>query len=101
MNNNCSVIRDLIAMYADGETSSQTSQIIEKHLEECPECREYYESTTHVVRSMKTPPRGNHYRYSALARRIRHRNAVVLSTGCTALFTLGFIAAKLMSSERN
>ena len=101
MNNNCSVIRDLIAVYADGETTAQTSEIIQKHLSECPECKEYYNQTTHVVRSMKTPPNGNHYRYSALARRIRKRNAVVLSAGCSALFTLGFIAAKLMSSERN
>ena len=50
-------------MYADRETSPRTSEIIKKHLEECPECRSYYEHTSHVVRSMKQPPRGNHYRY--------------------------------------
>ncbi|MBQ9079460.1 MAG: zf-HC2 domain-containing protein [Clostridia bacterium] len=100
MSNNCSVIRDLIAMYADRETSPQTSKIIAKHLEECPECREYYEHTNNVVRSMKQPPRGNHYRYSALARQIRQRNAIIVSAGCTAFFTLGVIAAKLMSSDR-
>ena len=57
MNKNCSVVRDLIAMYADRETSPRTSEAIKKHLEECPDCRAYYEHTSHVVRSMKQPPR--------------------------------------------
>lgn len=100
MNKNCSVVRDLIAMYADRETSPHTSEVIKKHLEECDDCRAYYEHTSHVVRSMKQPPRGNHYRYSALARKIRQRNAMILATGCATLFTLGYAAAKLMSSER-
>ena len=100
MNKNCSVVRDLIAMYADRETSPETSEIIKNHLNECPDCREYYDYTSHVVRSMKQPPRGNHYRYSALARKIRQRNAMILATGCATLFTLGYTAAKLMSSER-
>ena len=100
MNKNCSIIRDLIAMYADRETSPQTSEIIKDHLNECPDCREYYDYTSHVVRSMKQPPKGNRYRYSVLARKIRQRNIIILSAGCAALFALGFICAKLMSSER-
>lgn len=37
----CSIIRDLFPSYIDGLTSGESNHIIEEHLEECAECREY------------------------------------------------------------
>ena len=37
----CEVIRDLFPSYIDGLTSEESNELIEEHLEECRECREY------------------------------------------------------------
>lgn len=37
----CSIIRDLFPSYIDGLTSGESNHIIEEHLRECAECREY------------------------------------------------------------
>lgn len=38
----CEVVRDLLPSYIDGLTSSVTNEEIEKHLDECAMCRQYY-----------------------------------------------------------
>lgn len=38
----CEVVRDLLPSYIDGLTSSVTNEEIEKHLDECVICRQYY-----------------------------------------------------------
>ena len=40
----CEVIRDLFPSYIDGLTSEESNELIEEHLEECRECREYLAS---------------------------------------------------------
>ena len=43
MNGECSVIRDLLPLYADDVCSSASRELIEKHLADCPECTEELE----------------------------------------------------------
>ena len=38
----CEVVRDLLPSYIDGLTSGVTNEEIEKHLDECVTCRQYY-----------------------------------------------------------
>ncbi len=38
MNNECSVVRDLLPLYADDVCSAASREFVEKHLPECPEC---------------------------------------------------------------
>ena len=38
----CEIVRDLLPSYIDGLTSSVTNEEIEKHLDECVMCRQYY-----------------------------------------------------------
>ena len=38
MNTECSIIRDLLPLYADDVCSDASRQMIEKHLPECPDC---------------------------------------------------------------
>lgn len=37
----CEIIRDLLPSYIDGLTSTESNEMIEEHLQECAECREY------------------------------------------------------------
>ena len=99
--NNCSVIRDLLPVYVDRETSEETSAVIKDHLARCPECSEYYRHVCHITRSMKNPPRSNRYQYSKLLRQIRRRNALMLAAGSAVLLTIGCLAGKLTSSDMN
>ena len=38
----CEIVKDLLPSYIDGLTSSVTNEEIEKHLDECVMCRQYY-----------------------------------------------------------
>ena len=38
MNKNCEVIRDLLPLYADDVCSGRSRELIEEHLQECPDC---------------------------------------------------------------
>lgn len=42
-NRECELIRDLLPLYADGEASGATLELVERHLSECVECREMLE----------------------------------------------------------
>ena len=45
----CSVIKDLLPLYADGVISEDTRLIVAEHLENCADCRKIYESMTSQV----------------------------------------------------
>ena len=45
----CSVIKDLLPLYADGVVSKDTRRIVAEHLENCADCREIYESMVSQV----------------------------------------------------
>lgn len=49
----CGIIRDLFPSYIDGLTSEESNQIIEDHLRECTECREYLEGMKADLASVK------------------------------------------------
>lgn len=40
----CSIVKDLMPLFADSLVSCETREFIEGHLKECNECRNYYES---------------------------------------------------------
>lgn len=42
----CDVIKDLLPLYADNVCSEHSKDIVEEHLTECEDCREYYEAMT-------------------------------------------------------
>lgn len=45
----CSVIKDLLPLYADGVVSEDTRRIVAEHLENCSDCRKIYENMTSQV----------------------------------------------------
>ena len=40
--NDCAIVKDLLPLYFDGETSPGTSSFIKDHLASCPSCSEYF-----------------------------------------------------------
>ena len=39
MNQECSIVRDLLPLYAERLTSPETAAFVEKHLRTCADCR--------------------------------------------------------------
>ena len=93
---NCSIVRDLLPLYLDGETSPETSDMIREHLAECEECRRYYSHYNRIPRAMQDPASHGKYHYSEVARRIRRRNTIKLSVLCAAFLSLGYLIAFLL-----
>jgi len=46
-------IKQLISAYYDGETTLEESAVVEKHLQEFPECQKYYESLGKISSSLE------------------------------------------------
>ena len=99
----CSVIRDLLPLYADGETSPETSRIIKEHIASCEECRgmlRHYNKIPHSLEESTPTGKYGKYHYSEVARRIRRRNTVKLSVVCSAFLILGFVISKLLFPDK-
>lgn len=43
-NNECDIVKDLSSQYVEDMVSSNTKEFIEKHIENCNNCKEYYET---------------------------------------------------------
>ena len=43
MSKECDIVRDLLPLYADDVVSDTSREIIEEHLSDCPDCRDYAE----------------------------------------------------------
>lgn len=53
----CTIIQDLLPLYCDGLTSSDSNEEIEKHLADCDNCREVYENMTTKEMNINIPER--------------------------------------------
>ena len=99
----CNIVRDLLPLYADGETSEATSEMIKEHLSECEECRKalhHYAKIPHSLDGNIPANKYGKYHYSEVARRIRRRNTVQLSIVCSAFLILGFIISRILFSDK-
>lgn len=43
-NKHCALVRELLPQYIKNNCSEQSAETVKKHLETCPDCREYYET---------------------------------------------------------
>ena len=46
----CCIVRDLLPLYVENMVSDQTAEQIKKHLSECPDCQNEYNSFTDTGR---------------------------------------------------
>lgn len=97
----CCVIRDLLPLYEDREVSAETADMIRRHLEECPECREYYSHVRHVIRAMQQPQEvsSDVDHYDELLQRIQRRSIMQRAAAVALLAGLGFALYKRGSAD--
>lgn len=55
MKNECSIIRDLLPLYAENMVSEDTSEFVKEHLESCPACRAELEKLWEPVQVQAAP----------------------------------------------
>ncbi len=97
-NSSCSIIRDLLPLYDDKALSQKTTEVVKKHLEGCPECREYFTHIHHVVKVMQNQNARNNYRYSEVVKKIRRNFLIELAVGA-AVFSFACVALIKLASR--
>lgn len=89
MKNECSIIRDLLPLYAEKMVSSDTADFVEEHLKDCEACRKEYEKTNEPPETPKTP---------AAAPLFRLRRKMKFKKIQTVALTAVFVTALLVSA---
>jgi predicted anti-sigma-YlaC factor YlaD len=109
----CAVVRDLAALYTDGEASETTAAAVAAHLKNCKTCRDYYKEYTKssactgklpVQDALSTPTAES---YARLAQRLRRHERLEKGgfalggfvLGALALAAFGFAAAALLDKH--
>ena len=89
MINECSIIRDLLPLYAEKMVSSDTADFVEEHLKGCEACRKEYEKTKEPQRASEAP---------AAAPLFKLRRKMKFKKIQTVALTAVFVTALLVSA---
>ena len=97
MNDHCPLIRDLLALYAEGMTSPETNRFIESHLEGCDGCRQ-------ALAALRAPQPMPEPEDIAPLKKLRHRlthqrNLVIAVTALVVAAVFVLVAAFLTTPE--
>ena len=92
----CEIIRDLFPSYIDGLTSRESNELIEEHLEECGECREYLASMQEEIVQENQPVKNKEAVKPFRKLRQKTRRKIFLTAGgavlaCGLLFGGGLL----------
>lgn len=87
----CSLIKDILPIYNDAATGSETNEIIEEHLKSCDDCLMYLDAIKES--EIKLPNKEEEiYRYVKIAQRIKRRKMItVLSVVMLFVFALAVL----------
>lgn len=95
MNKNCEVIRDLLPLYADDVCSGRSRELIEEHLQECPDCSAMLEKLrTHKIETDLQEEKEQVIEYQA--KRFRRRSATVGSV-VSGLFMIPVVVCLIVN----
>lgn len=78
----CSVIRDLMPLYADGQASEATVRLVEAHTAHCPHCRAMLDRMTVP---MEPEPEEAHAEFAQLLRKQRRKFTIRVLLVCLAM----------------
>ena len=92
----CEIIRDLFPSYIDGLTSRESNELIEEHLEECGDCREYLASMQEEIVQENQPVKNKEAVKPFRKLRQKTRRKIFLTAGgavlaCGLLFGGGLL----------
>lgn len=98
----CTIIQDLLPLYCDGLTSSDSNEEIEKHLQDCEKCREVYDTMTAKEMKIDMPERDVRPLKAVKKRNIAKIIAAVLGTAAVLVgaFVLLFWGVIPITSDR-
>lgn len=81
----CEVIRDLFPSYIDGLTSEESNELIEEHLKECRECREYLDDMKEDIVQENQPVKNKEAVKPFRKLRQKTRRKILLTAGGAVL----------------
>lgn len=95
MNKDCEVIRDLLPLFADDVCSGRSRELIEEHLQECPDCSAMLEKLrTHKIETDLQEEKEQVIEYQA--KRFRRRSATVGSV-VSSLFMIPVVVCLIVN----
>ena len=95
MNKDCEVIRDLLPLYADDVCSGRSRELIEEHLQECPDCSAMLEKLrTHEIETDIREEKEQVIEHQA--KRFRRRSATVGSV-VSGLFMIPVVVCLIVN----
>ena len=99
MYNECSIVRDLLPLYSEGLTSSETSSFVEQHLKNCETCKREYEAliaNTDVSESFPAVESGELEEVKAIKKKVRRRINVMAFVLAAFILVAGTVVYLLM-----
>lgn len=98
MNNSCDVIKDLLPLYHDGVSSEESNTLIENHLKNCEECRDYLDSISKEILSHnnKSEEEAKIHSLIKLRKKFRIKNIIILTVSTLCAVILFFLARNFM-----
>ncbi len=94
MKRNCDVVKDLLPQYADGTLEKDTEKLVKEHLDECEECRAYYDEIIRINEELdrgEVPAAPSLDDIGALAKikkRLMHRRLATVLITIAAVFVV-------------
>ncbi len=100
----CNVIRDLIPLYYDKICSEESAAIVKEHLEECNDCREYYEELCNSVTIEenfydKDVEKKKADSFRSFSKKVLKRAILIVSGIVMSIFVLGMILLLLLHMD--
>ena len=89
---NCEVAKDLLPQYYDGTLKEDTKDLIKAHLDECEECRAYFEEIKKINEELdkgetpETPQMGEIGALNKIKKRLAHKRLVTVIVTIAAVF---------------
>lgn len=91
---NCEVAKDLLPQYYDGTLKEDTKDLIKAHLDECEECRAYFEEIKKINEELdkgempETPQMGEIGALNKIKKRLAHKRLVTVIVTIAAVFVV-------------
>lgn len=87
MNYDCDVVRDLLPLYQDGAASKKSREVVDEHLAQCADCRDFAQKLPHDLAAAAAPEQVETRFYQKVAQRLRRRKALI-GTALAAILCL-------------
>ncbi len=104
MNYPCNLIQDLLPLYLDGVCSEESKKAVEKHLSECPGCKEYYAAMREADEIIITPPNAEREcqkaaSFQSVKKKLFREQILIVAASLILLAFLAFAAIGVLKSS--